>query len=408
MEYKKETVKGVSWMGLLRGATRALAFVKIAVLARLLNPYEFGIFGIAALVLAFLEIITETGINIFLIQEKEDLEKYNDTAWVVSIFRGFIIAIFLFILSPFIAQFFHSSGATKVIALMALVPLIRGFINPAIVRFQKELQFSKEFILRFSIYSIDGIVAIVVGLLTHSASSMVWGMIAGGIVEVILSHLIIKPRPIFVFHKERIKEVFNRGKWITIAGFFNYLFENLDDMVVGRIMLAFDLGVYQMAYKISSLPISEIADVVTKVTFPVFVKISYDKERLKRAFLKTILGISLLVIPFGFILLFFTEPIVKFVLGQEWLIAVPVIKTLSFLGVVRALISSSYPLFLATKNQKYATYITLFGILGLGITIYPFVLKYGLIGAGFSALVGAIFTLPITFYFVLKLFRELK
>lgn len=395
-------------MGALRGATRVMAFLKIAILARLLNPLQFGIFGIAALVLALLEIITETGVNIFLIQEKEELEKFNDTAWVVSIIRGSLIALILLVSAPLIAQFFRTPQAARVIALTALVPFIRGFINPAIVKFQKELQFSREFILRLSIYSVDGLVAIIVGLLTHSATSMVWGMIAGGIIEVLLSHLIIKPRPAFIFYQNRVKEVFNRGKWVTAAGFFDYLFENLDDMVVGRVMMAFDLGVYQMAYKISSLPITEVADVVTKVTFPVFVKISDDGKRLKEAFFKSVLGVGALVVPFGFILLFFTEPIVRIILGDQWLIAVPVVKILSFLGVIRALINSSFPLFFAVKKQNYTTYITLLGILGLGMTIYPLVLKYGIVGAGLSALVGVCFALPTTAFFVIKLFREFK
>ena len=74
-------------MAAFRVTTRGIAFVRLSVLARLLDPHMFGLFGIAALVLAFLETITETGINVFLIQHEEPLEKYVDTAWVVSIIR---------------------------------------------------------------------------------------------------------------------------------------------------------------------------------------------------------------------------------------------------------------------------------------------------------------------------------
>jgi lipopolysaccharide exporter len=87
MGYFRNAVKGVVWMASLRGSTRAIAYVKIAILARLLGPEEFGIFGIASLVLALLEILTETGINAYLIQEEGKIKKYLNTAWVVSIIR---------------------------------------------------------------------------------------------------------------------------------------------------------------------------------------------------------------------------------------------------------------------------------------------------------------------------------
>ena len=98
MGYFKDTLRGVSWMGGLRLSTRVIAFAKIAILARILTPAQFGLFGIALLVLALLENLTETGINIFLIQEKAKLEKYNDTVWLVSIIRGTLISLTIFFL----------------------------------------------------------------------------------------------------------------------------------------------------------------------------------------------------------------------------------------------------------------------------------------------------------------------
>src|SRR3989338_7346307 len=129
MGYRTDVFKGISWMGLLRGSTRAITFVRLAILARILTPAQFGVFGIASLMLSFLEIITETGINIFLIQEKKDIREYLNSAWAVSIIRGFLIAFILLASAPFIANFFNSEESIHVIYLIALVPMIRAFIN---------------------------------------------------------------------------------------------------------------------------------------------------------------------------------------------------------------------------------------------------------------------------------------
>lgn len=405
MGYFKDTVKGLSWMGGLRGSTRIIAFVKILVLARILSPNEFGLFGIAMLFLSLLEIISETGVNIFLIQEGEDVDSFLDTAWMVSIIRGILISLILFLFSPIVSRFFNSPQSLNVMYLISITPLIRGFINPSIVKFQKNLLFAKEFIFRLIIYLLDASVAIIMASITHSALSLVYGLLAGAVFEVVASFVFVKPNPKLKFVKNKLKLIINRGKWVTFAGIFNYLFENIDDAVVGRLLNTTYLGTYQMAYKISSLPMTEVSDVIQKVTFPVYAKIAKDKERLKKAFIKSLISTTLIVLPIGIILFFFSREVVLILLGPKWLAVVPVIKALSFFGVVRAITETTYPLFLSLKKQNHVSLITLFSILGLIITIYPLVKNYDIVGAGFSSLIGALLAIPVTVYLLNKVFK---
>src|SRR3972149_7871504 len=105
MGYFRDTLNGIGWMGALRGVTRGLALVKTAILARVLLPAQFGIYGIATLVLGLLEMMTETGINIFLIQEKKKVDDYVDSAWAVSIIRGILIGGAIFLSIPLVTKF---------------------------------------------------------------------------------------------------------------------------------------------------------------------------------------------------------------------------------------------------------------------------------------------------------------
>src|SRR4030043_2096211 len=112
MEHFKKILRGLFWMGGLQGIIRLITFARLAVLARLLTPFEFGLFGIASLVLALLETMTDTGVNVFFIQKEGKLKDYLNTAWIVSILRGAIIALILFSSAPWVALFFKSSQAT--------------------------------------------------------------------------------------------------------------------------------------------------------------------------------------------------------------------------------------------------------------------------------------------------------
>lgn len=408
MGYRKDTIKGVSWVGALRFATRIISFIKTVVLARILIPSQFGAYGIASLVVALLEVLTETGVNVVLIQEKEDIDKYINSAWIVSIFRGFIIGFVIFVSSSFVAQFFHSKEALPLLWTISLVPILRGFINPSVVKFQKDLRFHNEFWYRLSIFTIDASVAIIFAFVTKNALSFVFGLLSGVLFEVFISFIVIKPRPKLIFEKQFLQKLIHRGKWVTAGGIFNYLFHNFDNIVVGKILGAGQLGLYQIAYSISIVPITEGGDVISKVAFPVYTRLAEYGARLKKAFLLTLLVLSIVAIPFGALLFLFPQQIVEISLGDKWFEIVPVLRILVIFGVVRAISGFSATLFLAVGKQEYVSAVTLISILGLAITIVPLVTTYGIFGAGISVLIGAIIALPFIFYFTLRIFRKLR
>lgn len=402
MGYFRKTASGVSWVAVFRVFTRGIAFLRTIVLARILSPAQFGVYGIAALAITFLEIVTETGINVVLIQKKGSINSRLGTAWTVSIIRGFLIAAILALAAAPVSSFFNSPAAKNAIYVISLVPFIRGFINPAIVQFQRNLNFSGEFRFRFSVFAFDSFVAIVLSLATGSAIGLVWGLVAGAVLELALSFIFIKPRPTFSFSSKYANEIINKGKWVTGAGIFQFLFRQGDDAVVGKLLGEGPLGHYQVAYKIATMPVSEVTDVVNRVVFPVYVKIREDKPRLRRAFARTSTLVSILALFLGATLFVFGETVVRVLLGSNWLEIIPLVKILSIFGVVQAVSNSATSLLLSLQKQHFVTFSTFISILVMAIFIIPMTQRYGLWGAAMAPLVGAICTMPVMAYFVWK------
>ncbi len=408
MGYLRDTIKGVSWMGGFRLFSRLIALGRMAILARLLLPAQFGVYGIAALVLVFLEIFTETGINVFLIQEKKNINEYINTAWTVSIVRGTLISLLILLVTPLIISFFNSPDVRPLLLLISLVPFLRGFINPSIIKFQKELQFNKEFWFRSSIFLFDSAVAVILVLLTHSPVGLIYGFLAGVVLEIILSFGFVKPRPRLAFEFKKVKRIVGRGKWVTASGIFSYLSQQGDDAVVARILNTASLGLYQMAYKLSTLPLTEITQVVGKVTFPVFTRIAGDLTRLKKAFVKTTLAMTFLILPFGLILFLFPREIIHFILGARWLGAADALKVLAIFGIIRAILGVPNALFLALEKQKWVANIQLMQFIGLAVSIIPLTIRFGIIGAGISSIISSLVSLPFALFYLSLIFKNEK
>lgn len=407
MSYLKKTISGLSWTSALWGAIRVSAILRIAILARLLSIEAFGAFGVATLVLSLLEILTETGINPFLLQEREDYKKYLNTAWVVSIIRGVFISLLLVIITPFVADFFNISSSVPLLYIASLIPLIRGFINPACIKFQKELQFHKEFYYRITIVTVEILSSIIIVWFVRNATGMVWALMISALTEVVLSFLWIRPHPAFSPKFDQVKQIFNRGKWMTGFGILDYAFSQGDNIVVGRMLGASALGLYQNAYKVSTLPLSGINDTFYKVTFPVYVDMLKNPKSVKVAIIKHISVVTPLLLAVSSLVFIFARPITLIVLGPSWLAAVPIIRVLAFLGAARGISFAMNSLFMALKLQKYVTLLTLVNVVGLFTTIFPAVRLYGPVGAGMAATFGAVLALPFAIFFAIKLIRSL-
>lgn len=405
MGYAKEAIKGVSWLGAFRLFTRLLSFLRTIVIARILSPSQFGVYGIAALALSLVEILTETGINVLLVQNKENISKYISTAWTVSVIRGALISSLIFISSFFVSAFFNSPDALPLLMLVSIVPLIRGFINPSVARFQKNLQFSQEFYYRTGIFLIETIVSIVLIIAMESPIALIYSLIVGAVFEVVMSLLFVKPVPIIEFNKNIFKEIITHGKWITGAGIFGYLFQNGDNVVVGRILGTRALGIYDMAYSISTLPLNEISDIVARVTFPIYVRISDDKKRLRRAYIRTILLTAVLVSPILLLFLLFPDQLILLFLGEKWIQAAGVLRVLAVFAMLSTLGSPTGALFYAVKKQQYLTVISIISFVVMIVSIFPLIGQFGLIGAGIAAILGSLATLPFMFYYLIKVLR---
>ena len=231
---------------------------------------------------------------------------------------------------------------------------------------------------------------------------LVYGLLAGAVFEVLFTFVIAFPRPSFIFDYSKANEIVARGKWVTLFGIFDYLYTQLDNIIVAKLLGVAPLGIYQNAYKISTAPLTEVGDVFFRVTFPIFSKISADKKRLAKAFIKNTVVNALLMTLGGIFIYSFADLIVKILLGNQWSAAIPVVRLLSVLGVVRGIAGSTNSLIVATQNQKYSAIVMFVSALALLLSIFPLVKAYGLTGAGMAAILGTLISLPFTIYFIHK------
>lgn len=127
LSLKSRVIKSGGWVFGGKVAGQGLSLLRMIILARLLAPRDFGLFGIVMLALATMRTFTNTGFDQALIQRQDETEGHLDTAWTIQILRGFVLAGAVFLAAPLLASFFNEPLATPMLRVVCLVEgLCRG------------------------------------------------------------------------------------------------------------------------------------------------------------------------------------------------------------------------------------------------------------------------------------------
>ena len=399
----QRAIRGGVWVFACRIIERSFSIIRIIILARILAPSVFGLMGIALLTMATLETFSQTGFQTALIQKKENIESYLNVAWTVMIVRGLIIFSILYIFAPYASIFFNTPEAKLIIQIIGFSILFQALTNIGIIYFQKELEFNKQFIYQLSGTLADFTVAVSAALILRSVWALVFGLLAGNLTRFITSYLIHPYRPHFSFDLDKVKELFGFGKWILGSSILIFLLTQGDDIFVGKLLGATMLGFYQIAYKISNMPATEITHVISQVSFPVYSKIQDDIPKLREAYLKVLQLTAFLSFPIAGLIFVMAPEFTRIFLGEKWMPMVPAMQVLVFAGLVRSIAATTGPIFYAVGTPKIDTRLQIARFFVLATLIYPFTIKWGIVGTSFVLLLS-IFVSNIGFsYMAIKI-----
>lgn len=402
----QQAARGGALVFFERIAIKAIQFVKTVVIARLLFPEDFGLFGFAMLAIAVSETLVQTGFNSAIIQEKGDVKKYLDNAWTVNVIRGIALALILFfIAAPLAGNFFHAEEVILFIQVLALVALLSSFENIGIILLQKEMQFQRQFFYSYGGVVIETIMVIVGAYILRSPWALVVGVAAGRMTFLVLSYLLHPYRPKLNFDFSGAWHLFKYGKWISITGIITFFATQGDNIVVGRMLNESALGFYQLAFALGTLPAVEVGRVLGKVLFPLYTKMHAEEDRLKSAFLKASQMVFLIAVPASAGLFILAPEIVRVVYGARWLPMVPVLYVIVIYGFLKSIEATVLPLLLGTGKPYVQTSITVLQLAVMFSLIIPFTGKYGAVGAASAATLG-VFSGQVLLLYYLKRYTQ--
>jgi len=363
----------------MRWTDRLIGLFSTLILARLLAPEDFGLVAMAMVAVGLVDVLLDLGVVAALIQNRDATDDDFHTAWSLRLAQAIVAAVIVALCAPMVAQYFDDRRVTDVMRLIGLTVLIGGFENIGIARFQKDMEFGRDFKFFFWRRVIGAVVTLGLALWLRSYWALVLGSLATRTAGVLLSYLMHEFRPRLSFAK--LRTLWSFSQWSIVLGSAQYLNNRLDQIAVGKRSDAATLGAYSVGDEIASLPTTELLAPLGRVMFPAFVNARQDNVEFRRIVHLSFSVQALLGVPACVGVALVATELVPLLLGDKWWRAIPFLQVLGFVGVVSSLTSSSHYALLALGRIRELAFYTVarLGLFATGLLIsFPVIRPQGI------------------------------
>jgi O-antigen/teichoic acid export membrane protein len=404
MSLKQEAVRSVAWSAIQKWGVRVISFFVILILTRLVLPESFGLVAYATVFTAFAQIFVDQGFSDAIVQFPHLDREHLDTAFWISVVIGTIFTVASIAFSGIIANIFNEPKLIPILRWLSLIFILNALTSVQQALLRRKLAFrtltTRSLIATFT----SGILAIIMAFLGFGVWSLVAKLIVDGLVNVIVLWQVSDWRPSFHLSTRHFKELFSFGINIVGGDFVDFLSVHSDDFLIGYFLGPIALGYYTLAYNLLIVMTDLLVSVPNAVAYPLFSKIQNDPSRLKLAFYETTQLQSVIAFPI-FMGVFAVAPETVTVLyGDKWLLSIPVVQILMFMGIVR---SASYiysSIFRSAGKPSWR-----FGIWSLTAVLnvigFLVVVRMGIVAVAASYVFVSYILLPLYILMIRKLIR---
>ena len=337
-EIGRNAVKALKWSVVAQLTARAGSFGLGLVLARLLTPAEFGTYTVALGVFLILLTIDDLGVLKGLVRWPGKFEDAAPTARTLGTITGLGIYGLSFVLAPYIARTTSTPGATSVIRVLCLGVVIDAALQivPGASlqrRFRQDLWVLVE-LSRLVVVAVATIWMAAAGL---GVWSLTWGSLIGQVTMTAVTMALARIPLRYEFNRAVAKDLIRVSAPYAVGALIGAALLNVDYLVIGRILGPTAVGVYLIAFNVSSWPTSLVGAAVRAVAIPGFSQLRTSGADMGQALRK---GLTMLLggaVPFAALLIAAPALMIGTLYGERWVGGAPALQFLALMTIVRLL-----------------------------------------------------------------------
>ena len=382
-DLKEKTIRGGVARLASQVASLALRTAAIVVLARLLDPKDFGLVGMVTAFTGALGWFRDFGLSAAAVQRIDITPAQHSTLFWINVLFGALLALVTLAAAPAIAAFYQEPRLVWVAALLGTAFLFNavGIQHSALLQRQ----------MRFTAMAVIGLVSLTAGTAVGIGGAAIgygyWALVASSVITPLVASIGFWLSTGWVPGMPRrrvgIRSMMYFGGTLTLNGIVAYIGFNADKVLIGRFLGVDAIGIYGRGFALASMPTDNFTSAVGEVAFSALSRLQDDPARLRSYFLKGFSFVLGLTLPITIACTLFADDVVLVLLGPKWQgsteivrLLAPTIAVMAVINPMGWLISS---LGLVRRSLKIALVFTPLMVLGCVLG-----LQYGAAGVAFA------------------------
>jgi PST family polysaccharide transporter len=397
MSDARYAASGALWSATAGIANQALSLLVFVILARLLDPASYGLIALAMAMILLLSSLAGLGLQKLLVQ-LENLDRGDtDSAFVLALGTGSLLAALLWWAAPWIAGLAGTAELEAVIR--ALLPLIILKSLEVVPRGLLVREFGfRAIAIRSILASVAGGIA---GITLAVQDFGVWSLVAQETVKAAISLIALwwacDWLPGTSAAAARSAALLRSSLYFMGTELTRIAQHQLDRLLIGSFLGIVSLGVYAIASKVNRIAISILQDSLAGVGLPTFARARGDLDRLRDVYYQSQrLGMAL-TMPLFVLLLLTAESIVPLLLGEQWQASAPILQALCLASCGLCVGLFNTPLLQGVGRSDIALRMSALGIVS-ALAAFFLAMHWGVLGVSLAFAIRTWLLLPVEFY----------
>lgn len=330
MTLKQKTVASLLWKLLERGGRAIVDLVIQIIMARLLAPEAFGALAIMLAFMSVGNVIVQSGLNTALVQTPNVSKRDCSTVFWLSFAISVALYLAVFAAAPLVASFYGMPQIVWPLRALALILVINSFNAVQVAIVQRELQFRKVF--NATIVSV--VVSGVAGVGCALAGLGLWALVVQQLLYQLANCAAMAAQvrwlPSFEFDPGRARTLFSFGWKLLVSGLLDQGYQSLSDLIVGKQFSASSLGLVSQGKRYPQAVGSLLDGAIQPVMLSTVSRVQDDVFYVKRLVRRALKTSTYLIVPSMTLFAVAAEPLVRLLLGEQWLPCVPFLQMYCF------------------------------------------------------------------------------
>jgi PST family polysaccharide transporter len=301
---------------------------------------------------AFVLLFQDFGFSTAAIQAKTLSREQSSTLFWINVASSVVIAVLLIAIAQLVGRFFGDPRVALVTAASASIILVGGLAIQHSALLNREMKFRELAVIGVASAFTAAIATITFALYLKSYWALFLGNLASVIVQTILTWGLCHWRPGRRASLSDTREMLSFGSHVATFNLVNFLSRNADNLLIGKVWGASQLGLYDQSYRLIMAPLQLINTPLSRVMLPVLSRLRDEPERYRKAYLASFQIILLATAPGAAVAVAASDKVVLVLLGSQWGSASPIFFWLALIAIYQPAASSLGWLFITSGRSK--------------------------------------------------------